>query len=126
MTIFVVPVLVYEGLGPIDALKKSTEVIKRTWGESLIKAIGLGLVQLFVIVLIVLASGALTYLLASTYDVTGFIVGISIGLLLLLLTGLIFTVASTIFNTALYVYASNNLVASGFTEEVVKGAFKQK
>jgi len=126
MTIFVVPILVYEGLGPIDALKKSTEVIKRTWGESLIKAIGLGLIQLFVFVLIILASGALTYLLASSYDVTGFIVGISLGLLLLLLTGLIFTVASTIFNTALYVYANNNLVASGFTEEVVKGAFKQK
>ncbi len=126
MTIFVVPVLVYEGLGPIDALKKSTEVIKRTWGESLIKAIGLGLVQLFIIVLIILASGALTYLLASTYDTTGFIIGISVGLLLLLLTGLIFTVATTIFNTALYVYANNNLIPSGFTEEVVKGAFKQK
>jgi hypothetical protein len=126
MTIFVVPVLVYEGLGPIDALKKSTEVIKRTWGESLIKAIGLGLVQLFLVILIILASGALTYLLASAYDVTGLIVGISIGLLLLLLTGLIFSVASTIFNTALYVYANNNLIASGFNEEVVKGAFKQK
>jgi len=126
ISIFVVPVLVYEGLGPIDALKKSTEVIKKTWGESLVKAIGLGLIQFFIILLVLLASGGLTYLLASAFEITGLLIGISVGLILLLLTGLIFSVASTIFNTALYVYANESIVASGFNDEVIKGAFKQK
>ena len=126
VTIFVVPVLVYESLGPIDALKKSTQVIKKTWGESLIKALGLGLVQFLVFVMVILASAALTFVLSSAFDTVGLLIGISVGALLLLLTGLVFTVASTIFNTALFVYANNNLVASGFNEEIVKGAFKQK
>ncbi len=126
VTIFVVPVLVYESLGPIDALKKSTQVIKKTWGESLIKALGLGLVQFLVFVMVILASAALTFVLSSAFDTVGLLIGISVGALLLLLTGLVFTVASTIFNTALYVYANNNLIASGFNEEIVKGAFKQK
>jgi hypothetical protein len=126
MTIFVVPVLVYEGLGPIAAIRKSTEVIKKTWGESLIRSIGLGLVQLLVIVLIILLSVALTYALASAFDIIGLLVGVGIGLLLILLTGLVFTVATTIFNTALYVYANNNIVADGFSNEVMTGAFKQK
>jgi len=126
VTIFVVPVLVYEGLGPIDAIKKSTLVIKKTWGESLIKALGLGLVQFLVFVSVIIASGALTFALSSALDTLGLLIGVSVGVLLLLLTGLVFTVASTIFNTALYVYANNNLIASGFNEEVVKGAFKQK
>jgi hypothetical protein len=126
VTIFVVPVLVYEGLGPIDAIKKSSQVIKKTWGESLIKAIGLGLVQFFVFVIIVLISAAFTYSLAMAFDTIGMLVGISVGVLLLLLAGLVFNVASTIFNTALYVYANNNLVASGFSEEVVRGAFRQR
>jgi Family of unknown function (DUF6159) len=126
VTIFVVPVLVYEGLGPIDALKKSTQVIKKTWGESLIKALGLGIVQFLVFVMVIIATGALTIALSSAFDTAGLLIGISVGALLLLLTGLVFTVASTIFNTALYVYANNNLIASGFNEEVVKGAFKQK
>ena len=52
--------------------------------------------------------------------------GVVIGASLLLLTGLIFSVATTIFNTALYVYANNNQVASGFDEDAVKGAFRQK
>jgi hypothetical protein len=126
VTIFVVPVLVYEGLGPIDAIKKSTQVIKKTWGESLIKALGLGLVQFLVFVMVIIASAGLTFVLSSAFDTAGLLIGISVGVLLLLLTGLVFTVASTIFNTALYVYANNNLIASGFNEEVVKGAFKQK
>jgi hypothetical protein len=126
LTVFVVPVLVYEGVGPIDAIKKSAQVIKKTWGESLIKAIGLGLVQFLVFVLIILISGALTFVLASAFDVMGLLVGIGIGVLLLLLAGLVFTVASTIFNTALYLYANNNMVAEGFSEDVVRGAFKPK
>jgi hypothetical protein len=126
VTIFVVPVLVYEGLGPIDALKKSTLIIKKTWGESLIKAIGLGFIQFLVFLGIILACGGLTYVLANSFEITGLLVGVGIGALLMLLAGLVFTVASTIFNTALYVYANNNLVADGFSEEVVRDAFKQK
>ncbi len=126
ITIFVVPVLVYEGLGPIAAVKKSTQVIKKTWGESLIKAIGLGLVQFFVFVLLIALSFGLTFLLAGWLDTTGLLIGVGVGILLLLLAGLIFSVASTIFNTALYVYASSSQVASGFNEEVVRDAFRQR
>lgn len=126
VTIFVVPVMVYEGLGPFSAIKKSTLVIKQTWGESLIKAIGLGFVQILMVVLVIVGSGALTYVLASAFDVTGALIGISIGVMLLLFTALIFTVASTIFNTALYVYANSQQVSSGFNEDVMKGAFKHK
>jgi hypothetical protein len=126
MTIFVVPVLVYDNLGPIDAIKKSAEVIKKTWGESLIKAVGLGLIQFFVFVLIILAAGALTVALGSAFDLIGVIIGIGIGLLLLLMAGLVFTVANTVFNTALFVYANNNMIAAGFNEGVIRGAFKPK
>lgn len=126
ITIFVVPVLVYENVGPIDALKKSTQVIKKTWGESLIKNIGLGLIQLLTFVVIIALSGVLAYGLAQLFSTMGVLIAAAIGGALLLLTGLVFTVASTIFNTALYVYANNNRVAPGFKEEVVKGAFRQK
>ena len=126
ITIFVVPVLVYEGLGPIDAIKKSTQVIKKTWGESLIKAIGLGLIQFFAFVLIIMLFAGITYVLGNLMGISGFIAGVSVGLLLLFFTGLIFSVANTIFNTALYVYANNNKVADGFNEDVIKDAFKAR
>jgi len=126
VTIFVVPVLVYENIGPIDAIKKSAAVIKKTWGESLIRAIGLGFVQFLVFVVIILITGSLTYFLTNNYGVVGLFVGVCIAAGLLLLTGLIFSVATTVFNTALYVYATNSKIADGFDEDVVKGAFRQK
>jgi hypothetical protein len=126
LTIFVVPVLVYDNIGPIDAIKKSAAVIKKTWGESLIKTIGLGLVQLLVFFVVIAFTVALSYGLMMAFDVWGLATGVCIGLLLMLLTGLIFTVANTIFNTALFVYANNHSVPDGFSEQVVKDAFKQK
>jgi hypothetical protein len=126
VTIFVVPVLVYENIGPIDAIKKSAAVIKKTWGESLIRTIGLGLVQFFVFFIIIVITGFVAYLLTNNFGVWGLAVAIAGGALLLLLTGLIFSVATTVYNTALYVYANNNQIASGFDETVVKAAFKQK
>ena len=126
VTIFVVPVLVYEGLGPVDAVKKSTQIIKKTWGESLIRAIGLGLVQFMVMVGIILVAAGLTYVLGFLFQTPGILTGIGIGVLLLLFTGLIFSVANNIFNTALYVYANNGQVASGFSPEIVQGAFRGK
>ncbi len=126
ITIFVVPVLVYEGLDPIDAVKKSTQIIKKTWGESLVKSIGLGLIQFLAFVLIIGVAFVVTNFLAAQFGTTGLIIGIVSGVALLFITGLIFSVANTVFNTALYVYANNQLIASGFDEEVIKGAFKPK
>src|SRR3989338_9340657 len=56
ITIFVVPAMVYNNLGPVDAIKKSVQVLRKTWGESLVRHFGLGLVQfIFIIIGIVIA-----------------------------------------------------------------------
>lgn len=49
---FVVPVIAYEGLGPIAAFKRSSQLMKQKWGESLAGTFSLGLVN-FVGILIV-------------------------------------------------------------------------
>lgn len=57
-TFFVVPVLVVEGVGPFDAVKRSSKVISEKWGESFVADLGLGLISLlamspFLILLVV-------------------------------------------------------------------------
>ena len=42
-TFFVVPVLVVEKVGPVDALKRSFAILKRTWGEMLTANFSIGL-----------------------------------------------------------------------------------
>ena len=46
MTFLVLPVLVVEQIGPIQAVKRSAELFKRTWGENMIANAGIGLVAL--------------------------------------------------------------------------------
>src|SRR5699024_8276994 len=41
-TFLMVPVLVSRDIGPIDALKESVSLFKRTWGESAIGHVGIG------------------------------------------------------------------------------------
>src|SRR5262249_54953434 len=46
LTYFVVPVLVVEKLGPIDAIKRSAAILRKTWGESLVANLGIGLIMM--------------------------------------------------------------------------------
>jgi len=39
-----VPVLVTRDVGPIEAVKASADLLRRTWGENLIGNVGLGIV----------------------------------------------------------------------------------
>ena len=44
LTFLVIPVLVVEKKGPIEAFKESSRLLKKTWGEQLIGSFGFGLV----------------------------------------------------------------------------------
>jgi hypothetical protein len=44
VTYLVVPILVLEGVGTVDAVKRSASMFKRTWGENMVGNLGLGLV----------------------------------------------------------------------------------
>ena len=125
-TIFVVPILVYDGLSPIEAVKKSVRAVKETWGENLVRSIGVGLMTFFAFLLVIGFSIGLGWVLTMLFDFPGLIAGIAIGAALLLFTGLVFNVASTIFTTALYIYASEKLVPADFDKDVIEGAFKEK
>jgi hypothetical protein len=119
VTIFVVPSMVYHGLGPIDAIKQSVAVLKKTWGESLIRHFGLGLMQFLFILLGIFVFGALLVVSGGGH------LAIAIGVVAVIyFVGLVavFSLASTIFNTALYVYADTGKVPSGYSQEIIAGA----
>lgn len=123
LTLFVVPSMVYEGHGPVDALKESTEVFKATWGEALVKHFGLGLVSFVVY----MAGGLVTVGLFQVMN-EGALIWVPIGFAVLFFigAGLLFAVADTVFNTALYAYAAKREVPQGWNEETLMGAFTPK
>ena len=125
VTIFVIPGMVYYNLSPFDAIKKSFAVLKKTWGESLIRYYGLGLAQfLFILAGIILFIPL--FMALSAVGIFGIMAAIIAGILYFLIVMLVFGIASQIFNTALFVYADSGKIPSGYNEEIMEHAFHRK
>jgi hypothetical protein len=124
ITIFVVPVMVYKGCGPIDAIKASVHTLKKTWGESLIREIGIGLVSM------VFWIGGFIFWLAILFLAAplGIMILIPIALLAVVyfvIVAVVFSLMNSVFNTALYVYAETGKVPA-FSKELMSSAFRKK
>ena len=123
INLFVVPAMIYEQVGPMDAIKTSGQVLKKTWGEAIVKHFGLGFIAFGFYML----GGLLTWGLAQVFN-DGNLIWITIGFATLYFsfTALLFSVADSVFNTALYAYAATGKVPEGWSEATMMGAFKQK
>lgn len=105
MTYFVVPVLTYEEVGPVDAIKRSTEIIREKWGESIGAGFSFALLWIAGIIGSFIGMGIL---IALDIPVAG---------VLFLFGGLLFTIiitstAKTVFLAAAYEYTQNNRSSS--------------
>ena len=125
VTIFVVPAMVYENLGPKEAIQKSAKTIKETWGESLIRHYGLGFVSGILVVAGVVMSVVLVMVFGSLSPAAA-VIGMSISALYFLAIFVVFNCANTVFNTALYVYANHGKGPEGFDSELLQGVFSPR
>ncbi len=123
ITIFVIPAMVYNDLGPLDAIKRSVSTLKETWGESIVRHYGLGLIQFLFSLLGIILTVAL-FVLLQGFGATGPIIAISFGVIYFLGVVLVFNVANTVFNTALYAYANSGSSTGGFDESILQSAFR--
>jgi Family of unknown function (DUF6159) len=115
MTYFIVPVLVFEDLGVVDSVKRSTRIFKDTWGEELASGFSFGLIWLAAILAgVALAAGGF-YLHP--------LAGIAVALVYFLLLAVVAAAVKTVFTVALYRYATQGQVPAGFTPELVQNAF---
>lgn len=124
MTVFVVPVLVVEQVGPFAAIGRSIALLKKAWGEGLAGRLGLGLVILLLFVpvfLLMLATG-----LAFTASTTLGFTLLAVTVVAFLLVAIISSALQTIFLTALYQFAAFERVPVGFDADTLHRAFTPK
>ena len=121
LTIFVVPAMVYRDLGPIQAIKSSTQTLQQTWGESLVRHYGLGLMQFLFILLGVAITVAMAVGL-SALGATGYIITGVFALVYFVAVVLVFNVANAVFNTALYAWANTGEAPASFDQATLRGA----
>jgi hypothetical protein len=122
VTFFVVPILVLEDKGVFDAIKESTNLIKKTWGETII---GSGSIMLvFVVIGIIGLLATLATLLLGSMTVFGIALVLFIGFVIVL--AVVAAAMQGIFVTALYTYARTGTVPSAFRNDLIQNAFVQK
>lgn len=125
VTFLVVPVLAAEGLGPIEAIKRSWALLKRSWGEQISGTITIGLVFGLVGVisgLLLVGAGAGLSLWLESW-VPGLLFGILLVMLIMFL-GLLNSTLSGIFAAAVYTYAVDG-ESDLFDEQLLSGAILQ-
>ncbi len=124
-TFLVVPVLAVENLGPIEAIKRSGGLLRKTWGEQIIGNVGIGL--LFGLLMFgVLILGAV--LIAALAQVSAALTIAAVVVLLLALgaIALVGSAVSGIYVASLYRYATKGDAGQMFSAEVMSGAFRQR
>jgi len=124
-TFLVVPVLVHQEVGPFEALKRSANLLKRTWGENAIGNVGIGLV-FGMASFAVIAVGALLAWVAAQLSVALAIVIIVLFVIGLLLMGVFQAALSGVYAAALYRYAMEGEAPPAFRALQLESAFAAK
>ena len=122
----VVPVLVTRNIGPIDAVKESALLLKKTWGENLIGQGGVGLVFGLIFFGVILAGGAAIVAVAMTGNGVLTVLVVAIVIAVLLLAGLTQAALSGIYSAALYRHATGAGDSEGFDAQLLGQAFRPK
>ena len=116
---FVVPVLAFEDLTPIDALKRSSKLFR---GEKVIGGFSLSMVSL----VLMLPGIGLPMAAAFLAGINGMMVGLILMVLYFLVLSVFMSAVGGIFNAALYRYACFKQVPPAFSEELIASAWAPK
>jgi hypothetical protein len=125
VTFFVVPVIVIEKAGPITAVKRSTAILRKAWGESLTANVGVSAIAFLLCIpaaLLIFAGVAMAN--AGNGVLSAMMIGV--GVLSLLAISLVSSAVSAIVLAALYLYGATNRVPSAFDASLLTGAFTHK
>src|SRR6266576_1972482 len=119
---FVVPVLAFEDLTPIAAVKRSAKLFRDTWGEKVIGGFSLSLVSL----VLMLPGIGLVIVAAYLGGVAGLLLGLVIMFGYFLLLSVVMSAVGGIFNAALHRYACFKQVPPAFSHDLIASAWAPK
>jgi len=124
-TFFVVPVIAFEGLGPKDAIARSSSIIRERWGEGVVGSATIGgalfLLGILPGVGLIVAGVALTGSSAALGAVV-----IAVGVVVVVIAGLLHATLTAVFRVVLYRFATTGDVLGPFGQDQLAQAFRHK
>ncbi|HTD28229.1 MAG TPA: DUF6159 family protein, partial [Xanthomonadaceae bacterium] len=125
-TSMVVPVLVSKNVGPVEAIKESAQLLKRTWGENLIGNGGVGVFFGMITVSVMLVGMIVTVACATNAAMPLVVLFGSLTVLAVIGISLIHSAIAGIYSAALYRYATDGKAPAGFDGRALREAFRIK
>jgi hypothetical protein len=126
-TYLVVPVLVVEDVGPIEAVKRSAKMLKSTWGEQIVGNFSIGLFSGIVTFIVILVGVAVTAVVAVATETIVLIAITALAFVtIVIFIGLISSALNGIYTAAVYRYATDGGTSGFFREELIANAFRSK
>ena len=127
VTFLVLPILAFEGVGPITALKRSTTLFRERWGEQVTGNVVIGGVAgLIVFVGIVVGlGGAFLIIEGGTTATVGGVLLLLIGAIVTLGGALFGSATRCVFGVALYRYVAEDRALGPFNETDLQAAARQ-
>lgn len=125
-TFMVVPVLANEEVGPVEAIQRSVDMLKRTWGENLIGNAGIGIAFSFITFGAIVISAVLVGGAIASQSLALIVVAVAIVLVGLSLLGMIQSSLHGIYAVALYRYVDEGEAGQGFDRAMLENAFRPK
>ncbi|HEY3419862.1 MAG TPA: DUF6159 family protein [Methanomassiliicoccales archaeon] len=119
-TYFVVPIIAFEQVGPIKAIKRSASVLKSSWGEALISNLGIGLI-FFLLALVGFVPLIIGIVIGGVFAI---VTGIIIAVLYWLCLAVLATAVSGVLLTALYRYGTTGKLSEYYSEQVLQNPWR--
>lgn len=127
-SVFVIPIIVrdQESMNPLAMLRKSAQMLTRTWGEALIGYAGIAFGNLLVLFgsLILLGGSVFAAIQLNNFWILA--VAVVCWILALVIWGYVMNVAGLVFKGALYLYAAEGRVPEPYSREMLDAAWKFK
>lgn len=121
VTFLVLPILVIENIGVVDAVKRSTGLLRNAWGEGLAGNAGLGIIG-FIAMIPFFIIGALGVFAGSTAVL---VPALAIAILGVVGVAIVMSALSIVYQTALYRFATGQ-PAVVFSQDLMQNAFQPK
>jgi hypothetical protein len=125
-TAMTLPVLIVENVGPVDAISRSLDLLRRNWGENLIGNVGIS-IGMAVIGIPLCLLAILFMMFAISTKAVGIILIAGITLLATVIgLSLVSATLHAIYTAALYRFATGSKDNGAIGQELLAGAFRQK
>ncbi|MGB6308853.1 MAG: DUF6159 family protein [Steroidobacteraceae bacterium] len=125
-TAMTLPVLVEENVGPVEAISRSLELLKRNWGENLVGNSGISLGVVVVALPIIGLAFFLVSAAQATHSFGSMVLAMAFFVLAMIGVGLVSTTLHAIYTAALYRFATGNKHTAGIDGDLLAAAYWSK